>query len=90
MQPRQFLVRSFAGGVGRGCQCLHPADYDPVVRMLKEFGAARNRARRLRVGHGGNLRGIVTSRDNGKSDRGNDTLQKARAPIVKKTASDQN
>jgi len=45
---------------------IHPADYDPVVRMLKEFGAARNRARRLRVGHGGNLRGIVTSRDNGK------------------------
>jgi hypothetical protein len=40
---------------------IHPADYDPVVRMLKEFGAARNRARRLRVGHGGNLRGIVTS-----------------------------
>jgi hypothetical protein len=29
---------------------IHPADYEPVVRMLKELGAARRRARPLRVG----------------------------------------
>jgi hypothetical protein len=29
---------------------IHPADYEPVVRMLKELGAAHGRAQPLRVG----------------------------------------
>jgi hypothetical protein len=57
---------------------IHPVDYAPVVRMLKELGAAHSRARPLRVGrHDGNS--MVRLVD-----------QKARAnPIIKKALPDQ-
>jgi hypothetical protein len=57
---------------------IHPADYDPVLRMLKELGAAHSRARRLRVG---------SPPRHGRNSMGRSLDQKARAnSIIKKNA----
>jgi hypothetical protein len=58
---------------------IHPADYDPVVRMLKELGAAHRRARPLRV--------LSPIDRYGRNSMGRSLDQKVRAnPIVKKNA----